>query len=191
MAQWSVPFKDFVGVNQCSTGPGSDPPDVEFFITTNDGSKLHTWGEITGTYAGSIEAEYLWADSPKSSGLIYSGPDDSIALHTANAVAKKLQKYQDLVHARGLGHLLVVLNSPLTSRTPRQMAEDKTIPLLVRASEYARSPFASVWFGYRLGQTSQDEMEDEKHVFPVVGLRSRFNFFKCIWYDPDQISRFT
>ena len=182
MRQWAVPFGQSVGASHCLADVGADPPDVEFSFPNNHGSQLAFWGEITGTYAGPLEAEYLWDEAPRNSGLVYSGPDDSIAANTALIVLKKLSKYQDLVQKRGLGHLLVVLNSPLTTSTTRVKAEEQTLPLLEEAFQNKNNPFESVWFAYRLGHTSPQDIVEEQYVFPVIGEPNRWNFFKCLWY---------
>ena len=178
---WATPFANSLDAVHCSANPGADPPDVEFSLELRDQSRLESWGELTGTYAGSIEAAYLWDETPPYSGLLYSEPDESIVEHTVTTVAKKLLKYQDLVQSRGHGHLLVLLNSPLTTRTVRRKAEKKILPLLVQADQGQSNPFASVWLAYRLGQTSYEEMEKPQYAFPVSGERDRFNFFKRIW----------
>ena len=75
---------------------------------------------------------------------------------------------------------MVVLNHPLTTRSTRVEAERGIRELLCRARRESE-PFRTIWLGYRLPYTTEDEQEDARHVFQD---HERLNFMKCVWTMP-------
>ena len=175
---WEVPMCQYLGAHTVQASrPRHDPPDVHFHILHPDGRETSTWGEVTGAYYGPRDAEWLWADEPKGGFRDYDQPDESIAAAVIERVSKKLLKYSDLVKNRGKGNLLVVLNSPLTTRSTRVEAERGVLKSLSNKS-FDAAPFQSIWLAYRLPETSLDEMENPPFVF--ADKCGEHVFFKCI-----------
>ena len=167
-----------------STRPHEDPPDIDFQIRRRDGAVVTCWGEITGTYYDSNEARLLWGPEPGIGGGRSWEPDAVLGGKARDLVQQKYKKYRELVHRRGRGHLLVLLLSPLTTRSTRVNAEEAILDMLETGLDQNSDPFETVWLGYRLPITSPDEKEDPKHAYPDEPDEHRFNFLKCIWTRP-------
>ena len=179
---WAAAIGQHLNAEVHSSIPSKDPPDVEFTARSPDGSATTTWGEVTGTYLDSKEAKLLWGRGPQSDeGEVYCEPDRVAALRAGALVQRKRQKYDSLVQQKGRGHLLVVLHSPLTTRTTRVGAERSIQEVLTRPVGRHTDPFDSVWLGYRLPITVASEQEDEEHVYRAPMDEERRNFMKCIW----------
>ena len=175
---WEVPMCHYLGAQTVrASRPRHDPPDVDFHVWHPDDRETTTWGEVTGAYYGHRDAEWLW-DSESGDGFRdYFQPDKRIAAAATERVSQKLPKYSDLAENRGKGNLLVVMNSPLTTRSTREEAERRVLKFLSNKTSDA-TPFQSFWLAYRLPETSQDEMEDPPFVFAdKAGFPI---FFKCI-----------
>ena len=75
---------------------------------------------------------------------------------------------------------MVVLHHPLTTRSTRVEAERR-----LRKSQFSAccelNSFETIWLGYRLPYTTEDEQEDPRHVFHD---HDRLNFMKCVWTTP-------
>lgn len=165
--------------------PKSDPPDVVFHVSREDGTETKTWGEITDVYYDNREAQALWRREPSSRPFPgYVGPDETIAARAEKETEKKLGKYATLVEQHGRGHLLIVLVSPFTTRGTRVEAEERILEQLYRQDRAGSRPFETVWLGYQLPWTSPAEREDPKYAFRDPTADGRFNFFKCIWEAP-------
>ena len=163
--------------------PDEDPPDVDFHVRRHDGTEVTVWGEVTGVYYNRHEAKWLWGDIRRAGG--YWNPDARSGRAARDRVECKLKKCSTLAQRRGRGHLLVLLHSPLTTRSTRVEAERCMRELLVSAPCSDSEPFETVWLGYRLPWTTPHEQEDPQHVFLDQTGAERFNFIKCIWIRPD------
>ena len=87
-----------------SVRPRQDPPDVEFHVRCGDGRKSTTWGEVTGVYYDSDEAEWLWGTAEEArKGKGYWQPDTVVAVHAVELVKRKRKKYVELVKRQGRG----------------------------------------------------------------------------------------
>ena len=179
---WTVPLGAYLGAEVRSSRPDNDAHDIEFRTQRSDGTVATSWGEVTGTYYDNTEARWLWDPSPaeNQSGL-YVDPDARTGIAARDRVAQKRGKYRELAERRGGGHLLVLLHSPLTSRSTRVDAERRIRELLETGPAPDFDPFETVWLGYRLSLTVPDQMEDPEHVFPDGSDGSRRNFLKCVW----------
>lgn len=166
-----------MGAQVQSDRPSQDPPDVCFGIRRDDGTESETWGEVTGVYYDGDEAEWMWGTGIEDQrGKTYWEPDAVVAARAAELVAHKRSKYSELVSKQGGGHLLVVLNHPMTTQLTRVKAE-KAIREMLRGETAESGPFETVWLGYRLGYMA----EDEQYVFQDDERR---NFMKCVWTRP-------
>lgn len=175
---WQVPLCRYLGAHKVQASrPRHDVPDVDFHVWHPDGRETTTWGEVTGAYFSHGEAQWLWDTESADSSMEYFQPDERIGVAAVQRVSRKLEKYSDLVGERGKGHLLVVLNSPLTMRSTRKEAERGVLNFLTTKTSDAR-PFRYFWLAYRLPETSLDEMEDLPFVFPDNAGQP--NFFKRI-----------
>ena len=179
---WEIPLGRHLNAKVHSTLAPQDPPDFEFEAHWPDGTTTRTWGELTGAYYSASEAKWLWGAVPAPTpGAAYVEPDAVVALEALTLVEKKSQKYSDLVRRAGKGHLLVLLHSPLTTRSTRVAAESAISDALNSSVSGRTGPFESVWLGYRLGFTSPSEREDAKYVFRDPTGGDRLDFLKCIW----------
>ena len=175
---WEVPMCKYLRAQKVlASRPRRDPPDVHFHVLHPDGLETSTWGEVTGAYYGPRDAEWLWDDESEGGFRDYDQPDERIAAAVIERVSQKLLKYSDLQKSRGKGNLLVVLNSPLTTRSTRVEAEHGVLKSLPNRSSDV-TPFQSIWLAYRLPETSLDEMEDPPFVF--ADKYGDHVFFKCI-----------
>ncbi len=129
-------------------------------------------------YYDGDEAEWMWTTGTDDyRGKTYWEPDAPVARRAAELVARKRSKYSELASRHGSGHLLVVLDHPMTTQSTRAKAEEAIREVLCgepRESE----PFETVWLGYRLGHM----VENEQHVFQDDQRR---NFMRCVWTRPD------
>ena len=176
---WVEPLRKFLRAEkiQASHLP-HDPPDVEFCIWNLNGHTENTWGEITATYYHNYEAKWLWDHRATNSSMFYVGPDENIAVSAVARVKDKISKYDELVGMRGKGHLLVLLNSPMTTHSTRAISEKRILNLLGR--QCTDLPFQSLWLAYRLPETTEDETEDPQFAFSDESGSGRRNLFKCI-----------
>ena len=141
-----------------------------------------SWGEVTGAYQDSGEAKWLWATKAGNESRGYWEPDATIANEARDLVKRKVGKYRELVQLRGQGNLLVLLHSPLTTRSTRVEAEKAIRDLLESGSSEDFNPFETVWLGYRLPWTISEEQEDPEYAFRDAPDGDRWNFLKCIWF---------
>ena len=114
----------------------------------------------------------------------YWEPDAVMGVRARDLVERKRKKYRELARRRGRGHLLVLLNSPLTTRSTRVGAEESILELLETGTRPEFDPFKAVWLGYRLPYTIPEEKEDPRYAFRDAADGERFNFMKCIWNSP-------
>ena len=184
---WAIALGKHLNAQVRWNRPVEDPPDAEFCIQERDGTEVTVWGELAGTYYNSNEAGWLWgAQTGKGKrGGIYWEPDAVVGTKARELVERKSKKYAQLVQRRGLGHLLTLLHSPLTSRSTRIEAEGRIRELLESTPSLESVPFETVWLGYRLPNTTTDEQEDPRDVFQDPTDKERFNFLKCIWTRPE------
>ena len=77
--------------------------------------------------------------------------------------------------------MLVLLHSPLTSRSTRVAAEKSMLALMEAALPPTFEPFDTVWLGYHLPITTPRERERPEYAFRDAANSDRFNYFKCIW----------
>ena len=181
---WEIPLGQHLNAKVQSTLAAQDPPDFEFEVHWPDETTTRTWGELTGAYYSASEAKWLWGAVPgPTQGAAYVEPDAVVALEALTLVEKKSQQYSDLVRRDGKGHLLVLLHSPLTTRSTRVAAESAICDALNSSVSGRPGPFESVWLGYRLGFTSPSEQEEEKYVFRDPTGGDRLDFLKCIWVE--------
>ena len=185
---WGMCWAVALGQHNCaqvqSSVPDEDPPDIDFLIRRFDGTEVTAWGELTGAYYDSGEAKWLWGEDLRNGeGVVYLNPDAILGSKARERVEVKRRKknYQKLVRRRGVGHLLVVLHSPLTTRSTRVNAERCILELLESPESRGVDPFKTVWLGYRLPYTTSDEQEDLQSVFRDPTDGKRFNFMKRIW----------
>lgn len=179
---WAVALGRHLNAQVQSSRPAQDPPDVDFAVRWSDGTKTTTWGEMTGAYNDSNEARWLWGGAPGTQqGDVYCEPDAVVALEARALVEQKRQKYSALAQQRGLGHLLVLLHSPLTMRSGRVEAERSIRDLLTSLPLGSANPFETVWLGYRLPFTMASQREDSQYVFRDRAGGGRLNFLKCVW----------
>ena len=144
--------------------------------------EMSTWGEVTGAYYDNREAEGLWKGEPVSRPFPgYVGPDETIAARAGKEFGKKRAKYATLAEQHGKGHLLIVLPSPLTTRSTRVEAEKRIRERLRHHDYVGPGPFETIWIGYELPCTSPEEKEDPKFAFRDPTADGRFNFLKRIW----------
>ena len=181
---WAVALERHMDAKVRSARPHEDPPDVDFQIRRRDGTVATCWGEVTGTYYDSNEAKQLWGPEPGIGGGGYWEPDAVMGEKARELVERKRRKYRELVKRRGRGHLLVLLHSPLTTRSTRVNAEEAILDVLETGSNQHFDPFESVWLGYRLPITCPDEQEDPQHAYRDELGGHRLNFLKCIWTRP-------
>ena len=175
---WAVALAQRLNARIQSNRPNQDPPDVDFHIRKEDGTEIKAWGEVTGVYYDSDEAKWLWGSGPEDQqGKGYLEPDAVVGAKAVELVENKRSKYSALVKRQGRGHLLVVLHHPLTTRGTRVEAERRIRDLLCGTPRESE-PFETVWLGYRLPWTTEDEKEDSQYVFQD---HERFNFMKCVW----------
>ena len=184
---WAIPLGKHLNAQVRWSRPDEDPPDAEFHIRKHDGTEMTVWGELTGTYYNSNEAEWLWGaqTGKEKRGGGYWEPDAVLGIKARELVECKSKKYLQLAQRRGPGHLLILLHSPLTSRSTRVEAEGCIRELLQSTPSLNSGPFETVWLGYRLPYTTADEQEDPQYVFQDPTDRERFNFMKCIWTRPE------
>ena len=166
---WAVALGQRLNAQVQSNRPHQDPPNVNFRIRKDDGTENETWGEITGVYYDGDEAEWMWAAGPESQqGRTYFEPDAVVAAKAAEPVEGKRSKYFELVRHRGRGHLLVVLNHPLTTRLTRVAAE-RAIGKMLGGNPRESEPFEAVSVGYRAGYGTEDQQyvlrDDERSNF--------------------------
>ena len=184
---WAVAFGQRNCAQVQSSVPDEDPPDVDFLIRRLDGTEVMGWGELTGAYYDSSEAKVLWGEEPRNGeGGVYLEPDAILGSKARERVEVKRTKknYVELVRRRGLGHLLVLLLSPLTTRSTRVEAERYIREQLESPEKQDLDPFETVWLGYHLPYTTSDEQEDLQYVFRDPTDGNRFNFMKRIWTSP-------
>ena len=175
---WAVALGQHLNAQVQSNRPHQDPPDVDFHVQKEDGAETTAWGEVTGVYYDSNEAGWLWGSGPENQqGKGFREPDAVVGTRAVELVERKRSKYAALVKRQGRGHLLVVLNHPLTTRSTRVEAE-RGIQDLLRRTPRESEPFETVWVAYRLPWTTADEQEDPQYV---VQDDERFNFMKCVW----------
>ena len=178
---WQKPICRYFQAREVrGTRPNTDPPDVDFHVIHRDGRKTVTWGEITCTFYNNEEAKFIRGEETDDSWFYYHQPDKLIGEFVANILESKLKKYSALEKTRGKGHLLIFLNSPLTTRTTRILA-GLSVSEAIRNDRTSNFPFESVWLSYRLPQTSKNEME-----LPSLCFRDKqglLNFFKPVWTD--------
>lgn len=161
--------------------PDQDPPDCSFRLTHQDGKVMTCWGEITGAYYSPDDAKWLWDTQSVSGGRTYCDPDSQIAESARASVERKLVKYGELVQQQGRGHLLALLNSPLTTRSTRIESEEYILDMLGSRPRSALGPFKSIWLGCLLPQTWPEEPVEPKYAFRESPDSPRLNFIKCIW----------
>ena len=178
---WTVPLGRYLRADVQSSRPDNDAHDIEFRIQGSDGTVTTSWGEITGAYYDNSEARRLWGPAQVGATRGYMEPDARTAEEARDRVGQKRGKYRGLTERRGRGHLLVLLHSPLTTRSTRVAAERRMQELLGTGPAPDFDPFETVWLGYRLPWTVPDEMEDPEHAFPDGPDGNRHNFLKCIW----------
>ena len=176
---WAAALAQHLNAKVLSSRPAEDPPDVDFHIEEQDGTGRTVWGEVTGVYCSNREAERLW--DGRGNRDVYREPDATVGMRARTQVERKRQKCLNLAQRRGPGHLLVLLLSPLTSRSTRVEAERRVRELLESAPGVDSDPFETVWLGYRLPDTTPDEQENPQHAFQDGTDGERFNFMKCIW----------
>ena len=178
---WAVPLGRHLAAEVHPNRPSDDPPDVDFRIEYPDGAVRTSWGEITGTYYDATEAKLLWDPYSEDTGGLYFEPDAIIGARARGLVERKRDKYENLVQRRGRGHLLVLLHSPLTTRSTRIAAEKSILALIETAPAPTFDPFDTIWLGYRLPITTPREQEHPEYAFRDAPDSDRFNFLKCIW----------
>ena len=162
--------------------PDEDAPDAYFHVRRHDRAEVTTWGDVTGAYYnGQEEGKWLWDGEDREHGGIYWEPDAVVGIKARERVERKRKKYRELARRVGPGHLLVLLHSPLTTRSTKVEAEGCIRELLESTPSLDSDPFETVWLGYRLPCTTPDEQEDPQHVFQDRTGAERFNFIKCIW----------
>ena len=180
-ARWAEPMRLYLNAQSVrEKRPSEDPPDVEFHVVLGDGSETKTWGEVTGTYYSSEDASWLWDRKPDPRGRTYVEPDATMAENAVACVRRKIEKYDSLVKERGLGHLLVLLLNPLTTRSTRVKVEESILRMLHERVSADLGPFKSIWLGYHLPETSPDEQEKRQYAFLDEKNGRQFNFMKCI-----------
>ena len=182
---WAVALGQHLAAEVRPTRPHEDPPDIDFRIDRPDAPVGSSWGEITGTYYDAAEAKLLWGPPSGNSTGLYVEPDAVVAMRARDLVECKRDKYERLVRCRGRGHLLVLLHSPLTSRSTRVAAEKSILDLMETGRCPTMDPFETVWLGYRLPWTIPAEQEDPQYVYRDEPDSNRFNFLKCVWADSD------
>ena len=178
---WAVALTRRLDADVYWARPDQDPPDSDFLVKHRDGTVMNCWGEVTGAYYSRNDAKWLWGTESNSGGRAYYGPDSHIAESARDSVRSKLQKYEKLVEQQGRGHLLVLLLSPLTTRSTRAKAEHSILKVLDGRPRSNSGPFETIWLGYHLPHTDPQESEDPRHAFLESPDSRRFNFFKCIW----------
>ena len=179
---WAIALGQHFHAEIRSNRPDEDPPDAYFHFRRHDGAGVTTWGEVTGVYYNDEEeAKWLWGEEDRERGGICWEPDAVLGSKARAQVERKRKRYRELALRRGPGHLLVLLHSPLTTRSTRVQAEGCVRESLESASGLDSDPFETVWLGYRLPWTTSDEQEDPQHVFPDPTGAERSNFIKCIW----------
>ena len=137
---------------------------------------------MTGAYNDANEAKWLSGGAPGTKqGDVYCEPDAVVALEARALVEQKRQKYSALVQQRGLGHLLVLLHSPLTMRSSTVEAQRSIRNLLNSLPLGSVNPFETVWLGYHLPWVLESEEEDPQYVFRDRAGGGWLNFFKCVW----------
>ena len=179
---WGAALGKQMGAEVRSSRPDSDPPDIDFQIRRSDGTVEMSWGEVAGSYYDGHEASWLWGAHAGNGGRGYWEPDAVMGMRAQNLVVCKRAKYRELVCQRGHGHLLILLHSPLTTRSTRVEAESGIRELLETGPAPNIDPFETVWLGYRLPWTTPEEREDPEHAFRDTPDGDRFNFLKCICY---------
>ena len=177
--RWATALAQHLNSRVVSRRPSEDPPDVDFRIQEPDGTQRTVWGEMTGIYCNNREAERLWDGRGKRE--IYQEPDAAMGMRARVQVERKRQTCLKLAQRRGPGHLLVLLLSPLTSRSTRVEAERSICELLESVPSNDADPFETVWLGYHLPDTTPDEQENPEYAFQDATDAERFNFLKCIW----------
>lgn len=182
---WAVALARHFSADVRWTRPDQDPPDSSFHGTFQNGKVMTCWGEITGAYYSPNDAEWLWDTESKSGGREYCHPDSDIAESARASVERKLEKYGELAQQQGPGHLLVLLLSPLTTRSTRTNAEKSILDMLDSRPSSASEPFETIWLAYHLPPASPEESEDSRHAFRESPDSRRFNFMKCIWNRSD------
>lgn len=183
--RWAVALSRHFRTDVRWARPDRDPPDCSFRLTNQDGKVLTCWGEVTGAYYSPNDAKWLWDTESASGGREYCNPDSYMAESARASVERKLKKYAELVQQQGRGHLLVLLNSPLTTRSTRAKSEESILSLLKSRPTSTSGPFESIWLGYLLPHTSLEESEDPIYAFRESPDSSRCNFIKCIWNRSD------
>lgn len=183
---WAFPLGQHLNAQSRWSRPDEDPPDADFHIRKSDGTKMTVWGEVTGAYYSRSEAKWLWGGRPGNrEGGGYWEPDAVLGIKARGLVDRKRKKYLELAQRRGPGHLLILLHSPLTTRSTRAEAERCVRELLESPPSSDLDTFETVWLGYRLPWTTPDEQEDLLYVFRDPTDKKRFNFLKCIWTRSD------
>ena len=177
--QWAIPLGQYLNAQIRWSRPDEDPPDAHFHARRHDGTEVMVWGEMTGVYLDE-EAKWLWGDEPRKVGGFWREPDAVLGIRAREQVERKRKKYLELARRRGPGHLLVLLLSRLTTRSTRVEVESRLRELLESAPSVDSDPFETVWLGYHLPSTT-DEQEDPQHVFRDRADAGRFNFIKRIW----------
>ena len=181
---WAVPLGQHLAGEVHPSRPSDDPPDINFRIERPDGTVLTSWGEVSGTYYDAAEAKWLWGSESKDAARLYFEPDAMMAACAGDRVARKRGKYESLVRRYGRGHLLVLLHSPLTTRSTRIAAEESILALMESGPPPTFDPFETVWLGYQLGMTTRREQEHPEYAFRDAPDSDRFNFLKCIRTHP-------
>ena len=161
---WVAPLGKFLNAQDVRTSRPNDvatPPDATFHVRHSDGNETTTWGEITDVYYDETEARLLWSGTSKGKPRIYTEPDAQTADEAEKRVERKLKKYPALVSEQGRGHLLLVISSPLTTRSTWTEME----------SRRRRAPRRSL---PRSGRGTRDTAASSpKHPMPVGRRRRR------------------
>ena len=182
--RWAAPLGKYLNVQDVRTTRPNDvatPPDVTFHVRRSNGNETTTWGEITDVYYDETEARLLWSGTSKGQPRMYTEPDAQTADEAEKRVERKLKKYPALVSEQGRGHLLLVISSPLTTRSTRTEMESRVLARLRGDREPNLHSFETVWLAYRLPYTTPEEQEDLRYVFRDPRDSQQFNFIKHIW----------
>jgi len=178
---WTVPLGRYICADVHSRRADNDAYDIEFRVQRTDGTVTTSWGEVTGAYYDNNEAEWLWGAERPGAARDYIEPDARTGMEARDMAARKLGKYRNVADVRRRGHLLVLLHSPVTTRSTRVDADRPIRELLDTETGVAFNPFETVWLGYRLPLTVLEAREDPEHVFHDCEEGDRFNFLKRIW----------
>lgn len=175
---WQIPLQRHLKVRSiCTTRPQNGRFDALFNTKSILGRRETTWGEVTAAYYSSNEAKFMWDLDGPDRFMNQFQPDQHISGAVVQAVAKKVEKYSDIVKKLGKGHLLVVMNAPLTTRSTREMAECKVLEFL-KTKKNEQIPFDTFWLAYRMSEIEPVRPEHQSNIYPDESCQQ--NFFKCI-----------